>query len=242
MFDHVTIRVTDRRASERFYDTVLAELGIDRTYRTRVFSEWQDFSLTGADDANPLTRRLHVAFVAPSREQVDDFWRAGTEAGYSDDGPPGPRPEYRSDYYGAFLLDPDGNSAEAVHHGALRRGGIVDHLWIRVADVGPAKRFYETIAPHAGLRLALDTPERVQFVGTSGSFSLVPGTPTENVHMAFPTDDDGDVQRFHDAATAAGYRSKGPPGERPQYHTGYYAAYVLDPDGNNVEVVNHHLP
>jgi catechol 2,3-dioxygenase-like lactoylglutathione lyase family enzyme len=57
VFDHVTIRVTDRGASERFYETVLAELGIDKTYRTRTFSEWDDFSMTGADAANPLTRR-----------------------------------------------------------------------------------------------------------------------------------------------------------------------------------------
>jgi catechol 2,3-dioxygenase-like lactoylglutathione lyase family enzyme len=240
MFDHVTIRVADTPASERFYDTVLAPLGIERTYSTGTFSEWRDFSLTAADEATPPTHRLHVAFVAPSREQVDEFWRAGTAAGFADDGAPGPRPEYRDDYYGAFLLDPDGNSAEAVHHGALRRGGIVDHLWIGVADLPAAKRFYETVAPHAGLRLGDDTPDRVQFAGRSGSFSLVPGTPTENLHMAFPTDDDAVVHRFHEAATDAGYPSHGPPGERSRYHPGYYAAYVLDPDGNNVEVVNHH--
>jgi catechol 2,3-dioxygenase-like lactoylglutathione lyase family enzyme len=229
MFDHVTIRATDRSASERFYDTVLIPLGIDRTYRTGTFSEWQDFSLTGADDANPTTRRLHIAFASPTREQVDDFWRAGTDAGYPDDGPPGPRPEYGGDYYGAFLRDPDGNSAEAVHHGALRR----------VADVGAARRFYETIAPHAGLRVSDATPDRIQFAGTSGSFSLVRGAPTENLHLAFPSDDDDDVRRFHQAAMDAGYRSRGLPGERPRYHAGYYAAYVLDPDGNNIEVVNH---
>jgi catechol 2,3-dioxygenase-like lactoylglutathione lyase family enzyme len=240
MFDHVTIRVTDRAASERFYDIVLTALGIDETFRTERFSEWQDFSLTSADEAIPTTRRLHVAFAAPSRGQVDGFWRAGTEAGYTDDGPPGARPEYRSDYYGAFLLDPDGNSAEAVHHGALRRGGIIDHLWIRVADVAASKLFYETIAPHAGLRVKAESPGRIRFAGSTGSFSLVSGTPSENVHLAFPTDDDGDVHRFHDAATTAGYRSIGAPGERPQYHPGYYAAYVLDPDGNNIEVVNHH--
>jgi catechol 2,3-dioxygenase-like lactoylglutathione lyase family enzyme len=239
MFDHVTIRATDRAASERFYDTILAPLGIDRTYRTGTFSEWRDFLLTIADRATPATRRLHVGFVAPSREQVDDFWRTGTEAGYADDGPPGPRPEYRDDYYGAFLVDPDGNSAEAVHHGALRRGGVVDHLWIRVADVAAGRRFYETIAPHAGLRLTGDEPDRAHFAGSSGSFSLVQGQPTESLHMAFPADDDADVQRFHDAATGAGYASNGPPGERARYHPGYYAAYVLDPDGNNIELVNH---
>ena len=242
MFDHVTIRVADRAASERFYDTALTPLGIDRTYSTPLFSEWGNFLLTGGSEGNPPTRRLHVAFVAPSREQVDDFWRTGTEAGYADAGRPGPRPEYRDDYYGAFLLDPDGNSAEAVHHDAVRRDGVIDHLWIRVADVATARRFYETIAPYAGLSVTDDRPDRVQFAGGSGSFSLVPGTPTENLHLAFPTDDDADVQRFHEAATTAGYPTNGPPGERPQYHPGYYAAYVLDPDGNNIEVVNHHRP
>jgi catechol 2,3-dioxygenase-like lactoylglutathione lyase family enzyme len=200
MFDHVTIRVRDRDASERFYDTVLAELAIDETYRIGTFTEWGDFSLTGADDANPPARRVHVGFVAPSRRHVDAFWRAGTEAGYADDGRPGPRPEYAGDYYGAFLLDPDGNSAEAVHYEGMRRGGIVDHVWIRVADVAAAKRFYETIAPHAGIRLEMESPDRVRFAGESGSLSLLRGPPTENVHVAFPTEDDGDVQRFHRGA------------------------------------------
>jgi catechol 2,3-dioxygenase-like lactoylglutathione lyase family enzyme len=239
-FDHVTIRAADRAASERFYDTVLTPLGLEMTYRTATFSEWGAFLLTAADADDPPTRRLHVAFAAPSREQVDEFWRAGTEAGYPDDGAPGLRPEYRADYYGAFLRDPDGNSAEAVYHGALAREGTIDHLWIRVADLAAATRFYETIAPPAGLRLADATPDRVRFAGAGGSFTLVPGTPTENLHMAFPTGDDADVQRFHQAATAAGHRDNGPPGERPRYHAGYYAAYVLDPDGNNIEVVNHH--
>jgi catechol 2,3-dioxygenase-like lactoylglutathione lyase family enzyme len=100
--------------------------------------------------------------------------------------------------------------------------------------------FYETIAPHAGLRRDPQVTDRAQFRGASGSFSLLPGAPTEHLHMAFGTGDDGDVEGFHRAATGAGYRSNGEPGERPRYHPGYYAAYVLDPDGNNIEVVNHH--
>jgi catechol 2,3-dioxygenase-like lactoylglutathione lyase family enzyme len=237
VFDHVTIRVADRGTSERFYNTALAQLGIDETYRTESFSEWQNFMVAGAQSEHPLTRGLHVAFVSPTREQVDKFWRAGTEAGYPSDGEARP---YRDGYYGAFLLDPDGNSVEAVHHGEPRQEGAIDHLWIRVADVGEAKAFYEAIAPHAGLRLADDGPDRVEFVGTGGSFTLVPGTPTANLHMAFPTDDDAHVRRFHHVATATGYTSNGEPGERPRYHPGYYAAFVFDPDGNNIEVVNHH--
>ena len=240
MFDHVTIRVDDRAASERFYNKVLRPLAIDQSYRTNAFSEWQEFLLTAADAENPPTRRLHIGFVAPTRDQVDTFWRVGTEAGYRDDGPPGPRPQYSEGYYGAFLLDPDGNSVEAVHDSDLNRPGVIDHLWIRVADVARAKAFYETIAPHAGLEIGTDSPDRVQFTGAGSSFSLVAGTPTEHVHLAFPATEDAAVEQFHEVATAAGYASNGPPGERARYHRGYYAAYVFDPDGNNVEVVNHH--
>jgi catechol 2,3-dioxygenase-like lactoylglutathione lyase family enzyme len=240
MFDHVTIRASDREAAEAFYNTVLAPLGIDQTYQLRTFSEWQDFSLAASDAEQPPTRRLHVAFASPSRKQAAAFWRAGIDAGYTDAGAPGPRPKYLPDYYGAFLLDPDGNSIEAVHHGDLRRGGIVDHLWVRVADLDATRRFYEAIAAPAGLRMTRAEPDRVTLAGASGSFSLVPGEPTEHAHLAFGTDDDAAVAAFHDAATGAGFRSNGPPGERPQYHRGYYAAYVLDPDGNNVELVNHH--
>src|ERR1700709_2516686 len=101
MFDHVTIRVADKAASDRFYETVLTPLGIDRNELTPTLLRWGDFLVTAHDDDHPPTQRLHVGFVAPSREQVDEFWRAGTEAGYADDGPPGPRPQYRDDYYGA---------------------------------------------------------------------------------------------------------------------------------------------
>jgi catechol 2,3-dioxygenase-like lactoylglutathione lyase family enzyme len=62
---------------------------------------------------------------------------------------------------------------------------------------------------------------------------------TENVHLAFPADDSATVQAFHRAALEAGFRDNGAPGERPEYHPGYYSAYVLDPDGNNVEAVFH---
>jgi catechol 2,3-dioxygenase-like lactoylglutathione lyase family enzyme len=245
MFDHVTIRVSDYEASKRFYGTVLRALGIEPSSAGGTSARWQEFIITASDLDNPTTRRLHTGFVAPSRELVDAFWRAGIEAGYRDDGAPGLRPEYAADYYGAFLLDPDGNSAEAVNDGDLRRDGIVDHMWIRVADLGRARDFYDTIAPHAGLRKDRDTAERVLYRGATGSFSLVgfpPTPPTEHLHMAFPTTDDGDVQRFHAAAVAAGYESNGEPGERPRYHPGYYAAFVLDPDGNNIEVVNHNRP
>jgi catechol 2,3-dioxygenase-like lactoylglutathione lyase family enzyme len=239
VFDHVTIRVSNREASERFYATVLEPLGIERTHSDEHFAEWNDFSLSEATAEKPITRRLHVAFAAPSRAHVDAFWRVGTEAGYTDDGRPGPRPQYSEDYYGGFLLDPDGNSAEAVHHGAERSG--IDHLWIRVADVEASRRFYEAVQPYTGFRFRrfADDPERAFFGAPNASFSVVAGEPTEHVHLAFGADDNATVEAFHRAAIEAGYRDNGAPGERPIYHQGYYGAFVLDPDGNNVEVVNH---
>jgi catechol 2,3-dioxygenase-like lactoylglutathione lyase family enzyme len=236
MFDHVDIRVSDREASQRFYDTVLNALGIEQTTNDDQIVEWDKFSIS---DDGPVTRRLHIGFRAAGHAEVDAFWRAGIDAGYRDDGAPGPRPQYVEDYYGAFLLDPDGNSAEAVWHGKMR-GGMIDHLWLRVADVDASERFYATIAPHAGLDLRRQGDDHLQCIGAKGSFSLVAGTPTDNTHMAFPASDDASVQAFHRAGVEAGYRDNGPPGERPHYHPGYYGAFLLDPDGNNVEVVNHH--
>jgi catechol 2,3-dioxygenase-like lactoylglutathione lyase family enzyme len=116
VFDHVTIRVSDRAASERFYATVFAPLGIEPTYSDDEPLEWDDFSIAPADAEHPVTRGLHAGFVAPSRAVADEFWRAGTGAGYRDDGAPGERPEYHAGYYGAYVLDPDGNNVEVVSH------------------------------------------------------------------------------------------------------------------------------
>jgi catechol 2,3-dioxygenase-like lactoylglutathione lyase family enzyme len=237
VFDHVTIRVSDRNASERFYDTVLGTIGIEKTSADEHYPEWDDFSLAQADDVHPVTRRLHIGFGAPTRPYVDEFWRTGTAAGYPDDGAPGPRPQYSEEYYGGFLLDPDGNSAEAMHPG--RRPGGIDHLWIRVADVEASRRFYETVAPFSGFRFVGEKEGRAHFRGESASFAVLQGTPTEHAHIAFPADENAVVDAFHRAATDAGYPDNGAPGERPVYHEGYYGAYVLDPDGNNVEVVSH---
>jgi catechol 2,3-dioxygenase-like lactoylglutathione lyase family enzyme len=240
MFDHITIRVDDRAASRRFYSTVLAQLGRRATHEDPDLPEWNDFSLAQASSDSPPTRNLHIAFTARSREEVDAFWRAGVEAGYRSDGEPGPRPVYSDTYYGGFLLDPDGNSAEAVFHGAVRGGeNWIDHVWVRVGDLEAARRFWTTVGPTLGIAISRELPERFHIAGHGRSFAIVGGGGrTENVHIAFPADDAG-VRAFHEAALAAGYADNGQPGERPVYHPGYYAAFVLDPDGNNVEAVNH---
>jgi catechol 2,3-dioxygenase-like lactoylglutathione lyase family enzyme len=125
VFDHITIRVSDRAAAERFYNTVLPALESGDPWTHGKYTGWgHDFTL--AQDDQPRTTGLHIAFVAPSQAHVDEFWKTGTEAGYVDDGAPGLRPRYGDDYYGGFLHDPDGNSVEAVDarplavHGAER--------------------------------------------------------------------------------------------------------------------------
>ena len=241
MFDHVTIRVSDLDASDKFYELAMATFAFAEPSTDGHFFEWDDFSISRARDEQSVTRNLHVAFVARSREAVDEWWETMTGAGHPDDGKPGPRPVYSPDYYGGFVLDPDGNSVEAVHHGRPREGdNRIDHLWIRVTDLEASKRFYETVGPFGGFVLAGEWPEGRHFKGENRSFSVVHDERpfTENVHVAFPAADNATVDEFHRVLVAAGYRDNGAPGER-DYHPGYYGTFVLDPDGNNVEVVCH---
>src|ERR1700750_1823910 len=154
VFHHVGIAASDLAASERFYRTVLSVLGIEPSHADAELVEWEDWDIGPTDREHPVTHGLHVGFRAPDRAAVDAFWQAGIDAGHRDDGAPGPRPVYGPDYYGGFLLDPDGNSAEAVHtqRETPVPGGCIDHLWIRVRDPAASKRFYAAIAPYAALR------------------------------------------------------------------------------------------
>jgi catechol 2,3-dioxygenase-like lactoylglutathione lyase family enzyme len=226
MFDHITLRVGDLAAASRALTAVLGELEIEQTTNTSAFSVWGNFALTQTDAEHPIARGVHVAFIAPTPGHVDRFVAAGIDAGFAD--------------HARVLADGAGNGFEAVHRDGERPEGNIDHVTIRVKDIDLSTVFYSTIGAAAGLTIRRQTTDRTVFsVGASdGSFLVVAGEPTQNVHVAFAGDDD-DVRRFHADATAGGYRSNGEPGERPRYHLGYYAAFVLDPDGNNIEVVNH---
>jgi catechol 2,3-dioxygenase-like lactoylglutathione lyase family enzyme len=233
---HVVIRARDLHASEHFYRTVLAAIDVAPTLSSERLVGFDEFLIVGADPEHPPTSALHTGFVAPTREHVDAFWRAGIAAGYEDDGGPGERTLYGADYYGAFLRDPDGNSVEAVSTGRERRTGAIDHLWLRTRDVAAIRRFYVV----TGHEFGVDEPDHVQIVTANASISYVAGEPlTEHVHIAFGVDTNEAVDAFHRAAVDAGYTDNGAPGERAAYHPGYYGAFVLDPDGHNIEAVNH---
>jgi catechol 2,3-dioxygenase-like lactoylglutathione lyase family enzyme len=117
MLDHVTIGVSDFERSKRFYDQVLRPLGIERLYADgEVFAGYgagrKAFFWIGLRNASQTG--THVAFTAQDRQAVEQFHRTALAAGGRDNGPPGLRPHYDKDYYGAFALDPDGHNIEAV--------------------------------------------------------------------------------------------------------------------------------
>ena len=113
LLDHVHLRVRDLEASKAFYRAVLEAVGSGLTMEGDGFFSADELFVS--DDGEP-TARLHVAFQAADRERVDAFHAAALAAGAQDNGGPGMRPQYHPHYYGAFVLDPDGNNAEAVCH------------------------------------------------------------------------------------------------------------------------------
>ena len=117
----------------------------------------------------------------------------------------------------------------------FHQGRLIDHVHLRVRDLEASKRFYRAVLETLGLGL---TSEFESAFAADEFFVSDDGEPTSGLHLAFQAADRETVQRFYDAALAAGGSDNGRPGDR-DYHPGYYAAYVLDPDGNNVEAVFH---
>jgi catechol 2,3-dioxygenase-like lactoylglutathione lyase family enzyme len=231
VFDHVTIRVSDLEASKAFYKAALGEPTYDGA-----FTAWGNFDIA---HNGPVAENLHAAWGARDREAVDEWWERMTSLGYADNGQPGTRPQYNPSYYGAFVLDPDGNNVERVHHDRTRPDEI-DHLWLRTEDVVATKQFYDAVSRVVGINLVTFDSEKVRYTDGAGSFTFITGDQlTRNVHLAFGAPDRATVDAFYETAVAAGYADNGEPGERPQYHPGYYAAFVLDPNGHNIEAVFH---
>jgi catechol 2,3-dioxygenase-like lactoylglutathione lyase family enzyme len=119
MLDHVTIGVSDLERAKQFYDRALEPLGISRLYaEADRFAGYgirpKAFFWIGARAAGKTG--AHIAFTAPDRLTVDRFYQAAISAGATDNGAPGLRPHYHANYYGAFVLDPDGHNIEAVCH------------------------------------------------------------------------------------------------------------------------------
>jgi catechol 2,3-dioxygenase-like lactoylglutathione lyase family enzyme len=123
----------------------------------------------------------------------------------------------------------------------LHRGRLVDHLQLVVRDLAASRRFYEAALKALGIPMGGTGDDYFWadelFVSTADS-AAAQGQLTGRHHLAFQARDRAAVDAFHKAALANGGKDNGAPGERP-YHAGYYAAFVLDPDGNNIEAVFH---
>jgi predicted lactoylglutathione lyase len=118
MIDHFNLPVSDLGRSRSFYERVLRPLGFVFVMEDGAAigfgrDSWE-FGVVAT--AMPI-QRLHLAFTAPSREAVDQFFSTAVAAGAACNGAPGLRPEYSATYYAAFIIDPDGHNVEAVHRG-----------------------------------------------------------------------------------------------------------------------------
>ena len=118
---------------------------------------------------------------------------------------------------------------------------MLDHVGINVTDFDAARSFYTAALKPLGIEPLLEFP-KVCGLGDEGKPYLwiaERGEPSAPVHVGLASPDRATVDAFHEAALAAGGRDNGEPGPRPIYHEGYYGAFVLDPDGNNIEAVCH---
>lgn len=136
LIDHVQLVVADLPASRHFYEAVLEVLKIPIGGEGEGFFWADEFVVSTADSPaaeGKLTGRTHLAFQAADRGQVEAFHAAGLAAGGTDNGAPGERANYHPGYYAAFLLDPDGNNIEAVHHGEAERSAAS----VKISFEGP---------------------------------------------------------------------------------------------------------
>ena len=118
---------------------------------------------------------------------------------------------------------------------------MLDHIGIRVSDYERSKRFYGAALAPLGYTLMFEHPISGAGFGRAGKpdFWITQGSPAPSLHLAFASESRSTVGAFHRAGLAAGGRDNGAPGLRPEYHPTYYGAFVLDPDGHNIEAVCH---
>src|SRR4029453_15771655 len=120
----------------------------------------------------------------------------------------------------------------------LHRGRLVDHVHLNAKDLEASKRFYKAVIAALGKDIAVVEGPGFFYADELWVQAVTAGAQATRVHIAFQAEDHDTVRRFHKAGLATGGRDNGAPGERT-YHPGYFAAFLLDPDGNNVEAVYH---
>ncbi len=263
MFSHFTLGSNDLTRSEKFYSAVMPHLGQtlleashDQGMMLFGFPDWRHpfLSICQPFDGLPATwsNGFHIAFMAADKEAVERFHESALARGGYDEGAPGIRSIYASDYYAAFVRDPDGNKLQVVCYLDGRETGasgeVISHITIGHSGFDRAQTFYAKVLAPLGL---VDIPEeghattsgfglkgfetpivyvQLPFDGRAASFG-------NGTHVAFSAPSAEAVDQFHAAALANGGRSEGAPGRRPHYADDYYAAYVSDHVGNKLQAV-----
>lgn len=263
MFSHFTLGSNDLTRSEVFYSTLMPTLGQkmleashDGGELTFGLPDWRHPHLYVCRpfDNLPATwsNGFHLAFMAADKEAVDQFHATAITQGGFDEGAPGLRSIYASDYYAAYVRDPDGNKLQAVCYldgrKAAATGDVISHVTIGHADFERERAFYSEVLGTLGI---VELPEEVHddlagfgvpgfqtpIVYIQRPFDGRPASFGNGTHVAFSAPSRDAVDRFHAAALARGGCSEGEPGLRPQYSANYYGAYVRDQVGNKLQAV-----
>jgi len=232
MFERVTVGVSDLETSKRFYDSAFAALFVLEPEERGSFVRWDRFAI---DAGRPVTQAGHVAFQALTEEVVDSFHAAALAGGGTDNGPPGPRPQYGARVYAAYVHDPDGINVEATYRPLSE--WPIDHVVLGVKDLAESKRFYDAVLRPLGRGLIGEFTDAICYGTHDAALWIADREPTAGIELALAAVGPSAVDNFRQAAVDAGFEPKAEPGDAPEYGANQYGAYLVDPDGNDIVAV-----
>ena len=242
MIDHTAVNVTDLEAAKAFYSEALEPLGYELFFE---FGEFVGFNEPNGGALGVVRRdpvgSAHVAFKCADHATVDAFYEAAMAAGGKDNGSPG----LRTLLPRALLRGVRPRRRRQQHRGRLPGPAVtVAHVAVNVSDWERAKRFYVEVLGPLGYRAVYEEQGALAYFADADGldFGIGRRDPVGGAHVAFDCPDRETVDRSttrHSRRRRTGQRAAGHPA---QYDANYYAAYVLDPDGNNIEAVCHHAP
>ena len=278
MMMHVTLGSNDLEKSARFYDAVMpilnhtrAPIGLDDFVAYVPNQGVSGTEATGQVDATGLIapflcvcrpyddqpasfgNGFHVAWVAMNKASVKAFHAAALANGGTDEGAPGYRAHYSSDYFGAYVRDPDGNKLQAVFYENNRTAGpggtVLSHVTLPFDDLEAGLAFYRPVFASLGIdRHKASETAGEDYAFSKGGMDLpvayiqrpFDGKPSaygNGQHVSFFAETSAQVDKFFNTALKLGALDDGPPGNRPAYTQPYYAAYVRDPSGTKIQAV-----
>ncbi|MEM1275208.1 MAG: VOC family protein [Pseudomonadota bacterium] len=277
MMMHMTLGSNDLGKAARFYDAVMpilnharAPISLDGFLAYAPITGVSSGAATGQQTAGRISPFLcvcrpydgqpanqgngfHIAWAAADKAAVEAFHAAALAHGGTDEGAPGPRPQYSADYFAAYIRDPDGNKLQAVFYEDGRQTGpggtILSHVTLPVDDLAAGLAFYEPVFASVGVTRhpSGETPGEDYAFSHNGAdlpvvyvqrpFDGKSAAPGNGQHVSFFAATSAEVDQFYQTAIRLGARDEGPPGLRPAYTQPYYAAYIRDPWGTKIQAL-----